>query len=63
MQGSVVGDWDDDMAQEFNVTKTRSNKRGKKRKFRRHQTSISKRAKESSLEVEYPRGKVKARSV
>lgn len=54
----VTRESDDDMAQEFNVAKTRSNKRGKKRKFRRHQTSASKRARDSPPEVEYPRGRV-----
>jgi hypothetical protein len=61
-QGSVVGDWDDDMAQEFDVAKTRGNKRGKKRKLRRHQTGASKRARDSSPEVEYPRDRAEALS-
>jgi hypothetical protein len=57
-QESVTRDWDGDMAQESYVSKTRSNKRGKKRKFRRHQTGASKRARDSPPEVEYPRGRV-----
>ena len=61
-QSSVVGDWDDDMSQEFNVAKIRSIKRGKKRKIRRHQTGASKRVRDSSPEVEYPRGRAEALS-
>jgi hypothetical protein len=62
VQDSVDRDQVDDMTDEFNSLITRRNARDKKRKYRRHQTGASKRARDSPPEVEYPRGRAGALS-